>query len=148
MTDLPQTPDTDPSGGPPAPGDVSLRTIEKRSILLAAALVVGSLIFRSAKVSLGVALGGGLAFLNYWWLKRFVETIFLNRRGKVDKLTVALYLFKYVLIGFAIYAVIRYRLVDIFGLLAGLLVVIMAITLEGVLKSIHPGKEKDNDGAV
>lgn len=121
---------------------IDLRLIEKRAWLLVLILTVASLAFRSFRITGGVALGGLLAMLNYLWLKKFVLDVFERKKGKkVSKLNAILYISKYVLTGAVIFAVVKYNVINIFGLLAGLTVVIIAITIEGTIKTAKLTRE-------
>jgi hypothetical protein len=109
--------------------------IARRAWVLTAVLCLGSLWFRSLKVTYGVALGGALAILNFLWLRSFVETLILKKKGALRKLDVAFYTLKYVITGLIIFLVVKESLVNIFGLLAGLLVVIMVIVSAGLAET-------------
>ncbi len=134
-------------GGAPARrgSEVSLRAVERKSAVLVLLMTAASLPFGSWKVTAGLAAGGAISLLNYWWLKRFVATVFLDRQGHVSRLGAALYVFKYLITGGVIFLLIARRLVDIFALMGGLLAVIMAITLEGVITTARQRKEGNKD---
>ncbi len=121
------------NGGDKAPRLVDLGVVERNAVILTLVLVLGSLLFRSLAVSLGVGLGGFLALLNYFWLKKFVQNLLMLSGGRVSKTVAALYVLKYLITGAVIFGAIKYRLVNVFGLLAGLLVVIISVTLEGLV---------------
>ena len=84
----------------------------------------------------GVAfvLGCGLAFLNFYWLKRVIS-------GLADRATgtqqpqgsaglVLRFLLRYALAGLAAYVILRSSVLNVFGLLAGLFLPVAAIFME------------------
>src|SRR5512138_2517043 len=121
-------PENGETRGEPATGaTVSLRDIGRDAAILTAVLTAASLLLGSRPITAGVALGGLLALFNWVWLKRFVGAVFLARGGKVSRVGAGLYAFKYLLTFAVVWVAFRYRLVDVFALMTGLLVVIMAI---------------------
>ena len=75
----------------------------------------------------GLTFGSGLAWLNFWWMKRGVEAFTLKSGGQAAKekrrgpgvtyLAVAL---RYVLIGFALYGIFEYLHVPLLSIVIGL----------------------------
>lgn len=130
------------SPGQAEPSQISVGKVERKAWVLTLLMVIASFIFKSLHVTMGIALGGVLAILNYYWLKKFVLIIFEKKKGKVTKISGFLYFFKYVITGAIIFIVIKYKIVNVFGLLAGLLVIIIAITIEGMAKMSILRKEE------
>jgi hypothetical protein len=131
---------------PRKPGEVNLPGIERDAVILAALFTVASLALGSRRVTAGVAVGGLLALLNWVWLRRFAQGVFLRREGGANRLGGLLYASKYLFTFGAVYLLLRYDQINVFALLAGLLVVIMAIALEGVRKTLDLNKEDAQDG--
>lgn len=55
-----------------------LAAIERRSVQILAVLAAASIWFQSWPVSLGVVLGGGVAILNFHWLRRVMAKVILE----------------------------------------------------------------------
>lgn len=58
-----------------------LSRIEKRSLQILAILLLGSLIWRSWPVSLGLILGGAVILLNFRWLWHIMGKVLLEKKG-------------------------------------------------------------------
>jgi hypothetical protein len=110
-------------------------------LVVSLVLLAASLPFRSREVTLGVALGAALAAMNWLWLKRFFGRLVEARRSRAAPPAALLYATKYLVTGATVFAALRWRLVNVFGLLAGLLVVILAVTLEGIATTSGLRKE-------
>jgi small-conductance mechanosensitive channel len=120
---------------------VDLRVIEKRAVGLTLLLLIATIPFRSPRVSLGVLVGSLVAALNYWWLKSFVTGIFDGPRTKIGKLRIILYTAKYLITAFVIFFTLKYGMINVIALVAGLTVVTAAIFFEGVSMTRTTRKE-------
>ncbi len=146
---IPATVRTTLAGENPLPpetsrGEFNLAGVERNAWLLTIVLTLASLIFGSRGVTLGIALGGLLAILNFFGLKIFVQNIFKRRGGRINRWGMVLYLLKYILTGAVIFYVVKYKLINVFALLAGLMVVIIVVTVEGMIRTSRPSKEEDD----
>ena len=106
-----------------------------RFMLLAGA-VASTLVFVrwGAMVAIGFVVGCGIAFLNFYWLKRVVTAL-------ADKVTtsgtpqssagiVARFLLRYFLIALGAYAIFKISTASLYGLLAGLFLPVAGIFCE------------------
>jgi hypothetical protein len=86
------------------------------------------------RTGLGLALGCGVAYLNFFWLKRGVETladrIVSAGKPRSGKGIVARFLLRYVLMGLAAYGILTVSPASLYGLLAGLFLPVAAIACE------------------
>ena len=105
--------------------------IERKSWILAGLLVLLSLPFRSVTVVTGVVIGALLVILNFRWLRDFAQALLAGER-RPSKFLVFLYLLKYLFTGLVIFAVIKYDLSDVIGIMVGVSVIFLAICWEGV----------------
>lgn len=84
---------------------------------------------------LSVLCGGGLGFLNFRWLAVSVERVYL-RKGATPGLSnlaaVVISILKLSIIFIILFIVIKWQLLHIFGLVAGLSLCFLAILWEGV----------------
>lgn len=125
---------------------VSIRRIERRGWILAGVLLAASLFFLSREVTAGVALGAGLAMLNFKGLRSLVASLVESGLQHPPRWILVLSLLKYVLTGVAIFLGIKYALTDVLALLAGVSVIFLAICWEGV--SSHRRMKEGADHAV
>ncbi len=108
-------------------------------ILMAAVIVVGTILgfaYRSPRFGFGFLLGGILAEINYIWLKGALSGIFEKaiRDGKRPKFLISRYLLRYVFVAAALAAVYLSRVVDFPAVLAGLVSLAVAVTIEGIIR--------------
>jgi hypothetical protein len=95
---------------------------------------------------LSVLCGGGLGFLNFRWLAVSVERIYL-RKGATPGLSnlaaVFISILKLSVIFIILFIVIKWQLLHIFGLVAGLSLCFLAILWEGVTMMKKAVKRSD-----
>lgn len=109
--------------------------IERYSWYILIVLLVGSLTAQSMSVTLGILVGGILAIINFKWLANVLEKFLGISHKKIKKVDIGKYFIKYPLTALIIFLVIKYKLVDIFALLIGLLVVFAATLIEGLINT-------------
>ena len=106
-------------------------------ILRAMGLVVFSgailgFIFSGTQFGIGFLIGGGLAFLNYFWLKRALKNVFENAGDRPGFLTGS-YFLRYAGLGLAIWIVYLSGIVSMIAVLLGLAAFALAIVIEGLI---------------
>lgn len=113
---------------------------EKRLLVLTAIvwlmLALGSLRFGDWRVTAGVLLGGVLSFLNVYWLKVSLKSLFAKDvAGEPSPhINSALYVLRYVFIAAIIAAAVLLRLVSVAATIVGLLSFAFAILLEAIIQ--------------
>ncbi len=107
-------------------------------VAAAASLAIGLLYGKEQLwwfLPLSVLFGGGLGFLNFRWLAISVERVYL-RKGATPGLSnlaaVIISILKLSVIFIILFIVIKWQLLHIFGLVAGLSLCFLAILWEGV----------------
>lgn len=108
-------------------------------ILMAAAIVAGCIlafIFISKAFGFGVLIGGILSFLNYYWLKQSLKSIFEKaiRDGEKPRLLAVKYFLRYVIFGVILAIVYLTHTVPVVSVIAGLSSLAFAITIEGFIR--------------
>lgn len=89
--------------------------------------------------SLGFLLGGGIAYLNFYWLKRTVFALGDLSGGKPPKARVAVVLgLRYLLLGLAAYAILRFSEISVTAFVVGLFAPTAAVILE-ILIELYAG---------
>jgi hypothetical protein len=116
---------------------IRIESVERKSWILTGAFLILSLPFFSLAVVSGVALGALLAILNFRWLRDFAGRILSGSRPRAPKLLVLLYSLKYVFTALVIFLALKYDLANALAILAGVSVIILAISWEGAVFHRH-----------
>jgi hypothetical protein len=119
----------------------SAQRIERLSLLLAVLAAGASLLCKSWSVTLSVALGGVLATLNFFALRRILQGIFTGKSPRKQVLLGVLLTLKFSVIAAGIYLIMKWLPVNAIALIAGLSVVVLSIFVEGfrtVLRGASP----------
>ena len=112
------------------------------------ALILGGL-----DSALSFLVGAALSFLNFSWLKQGVDHLFKSiepakpMRKRAVRGAIFKYCLRYVLIGLALYAIVRFRLLEVAGLFSGLFLLVGAILIECVLQVVRGLAEGLRHGA-
>ncbi len=125
---------------------IRIESVERKSWILTGAFLILSLPFFSLAIVSGVALGALLAILNFKWLKNFAGRILSGSRTRLSKLVFAIYFLKYVFTALVIVLALKYDLTNVFAIMAGVSVIILAICWEAALSHRH-FKEGTNNAA-
>jgi hypothetical protein len=106
--------------------------IERLAALLVAITTLGSLLIGDMRTVLGVGLGGAVAALNFWALRRIMQGILTSGNPRRQIVMTLLLMTKLVILAAAIYVIVRFVPVHPLALIAGISVVVLAILIEGV----------------
>ncbi len=94
-----------------------IKKMERRGWLLLASMVLVSLFWRDARVTLGVLLGGGIALADVWLMRTLFSELVKGGRGKALFLV---QIVKYLVIAIVLGTLFFFRLVSPLAVLAGL----------------------------
>ena len=94
-------------------------------------LLLASQIFMSPYFTLGVAVGGLVILVNFYLLSRILKKAFIPERLASPKAVIVKYYLRFLGTGILLYVLISRKWVDPLGLMAGLSVVVIALTLVG-----------------
>jgi hypothetical protein len=111
--------------------DPFLKKIRLMNGAVFALLLIGSLIWMPPFFSLGVAMGGMIVLINFHLLYRILKKAFIPDRLASPKSVIIKYYVRLLGIGLILYILIAKRLVDPLGLVVGLSVVVLNLTLLG-----------------
>jgi hypothetical protein len=104
------------------------------AIVLAIAVAL-SLIYAQRDFTLGLIIGGILAFLNYFWLKSSLKNIFDTMAvGEKPRFLAARYFLRYATLGAVAAVVFITEIVSIVAVLLGLSSIALAIVVEGLIR--------------
>ncbi len=106
---------------------------------------IGSLIFANWSVTAGLLLGGILSFVNYYWLKFALKSVFEKAvEGEKPKFLVGKYILRYFAIGAVIVIVYLTKIISVAAVIGGLLTFAAAILIESfILVIIHISKREE-----
>ncbi len=113
-----------------------IKNMEKRGWVILAFLVLGSLLWKDWKLTLGVALGGGVALGDVVLMRTLFSRMVLHGRGKV---LFVFQVFKYLALAVLFGTLFLLKLVNPLGVLVGLsLLVLMPVTgLPGIKRELE-----------
>jgi hypothetical protein len=99
------------------------------------AMVVTSLFLANWTVTIGLMLGGALSYLNYYWLKSSLRSLFEKvAQGTGGKFSASFYIIRYAVIGLVIFAAAQLGLASVAAMLVGLLSFAFAVLLEAIIQ--------------
>lgn len=112
---------------------------EKRLLLMMTliliVLVAASMFLANSDVTIGLFLGGCLSYLNYYWLKKSLQSMFGQiTSGKGSNFSASFYIFRYAVIGAVIFLAASLHIASVAAMLVGLLSFAFAILLEAVIQ--------------
>lgn len=93
-----------------------------------------SFIFIDAPFGWGILIGGCLAFLNYYWLKRALKSVFETAvKGYKPSFLRLNYFLRYAGLGIAIWILYEIKIVSVIAVLLGMSAFAAAIFIEGLI---------------
>jgi hypothetical protein len=128
------------SSAPPEDADGfyagALDRIRRFMMVLGVALTVAAVPKFGFRSALGFAVGCGIAYLNFYWLKRVIAGFVDRAAGAATSESgqgiVSRFLLRYVLMALGAYAILTVSPASLKGLLAGLFLPVAAIACEAV----------------
>ena len=109
-----------------------LTSIQRNNIIILLVLTLGSIVYKSYAVTLGVFLGGAIVILNFWFLRKIIEGGF--KKGDNVAAFALSYFFKFAALVAIIFGVIYSGIVNTLGLIIGLSTVFIGIALDGFVQ--------------
>ena len=111
------------------------KRLERTNLAVVFIAIVLTLVFHSVKGATSIAIGGAISYVNFHWLKQAVNHLILNEgKGTVGRRIGHQYVARYALIGLVLYVTIRFTLLDLPLVLAGLFSYVLAVLLESILE--------------
>lgn len=112
--------------------DSRLASIEKKNLMILPVLTLGSIWCQSPRVTLGVLLGGGIAILNFWLLRRIIQG---GLRSRENRPAFAIsYVLKFTALAVVVYLIVCFHVVDALGFVIGLSTLFVSIALDGFMQ--------------
>ena len=101
------------------------------TLAIAGAGTMVALAWRGWSVGAGFALGSAISWINFRWLKHAVDSLSGKRAQRAPRPRLAvLAAFRYLILGGAAYAILRYSSISLRATLAGLFVSVTAVIVE------------------
>lgn len=119
-------------------GEAALRRITRILLALAAAGAAGWLAAKGVRGLVSFAAGAAISGFSFWWLQRLARTLEqAAKTGKAKGASAAVHSLRILLLGGALYGILRVYEVFAPALVTGLLVTVAAITLEVLYEWIY-----------
>lgn len=98
--------------------------------------IVLSLIYAAREFTFGLIIGGGLAFVNYYWLRQTLRNLFdrMTSAGEKPQFLAARYFLRYAALGAVLMIVYVTQVVSVVAVLLGLCAFAFAVVVEGLIK--------------
>ncbi|HEX8738453.1 MAG TPA: ATP synthase subunit I [Pyrinomonadaceae bacterium] len=115
--------------------------------MMAIVLIVGvalSLIYAQRNFTLGLIIGGALAFLNYYWLKLSLKNIFdrMAASGEKPRFLAMQYFLRYAALGAGVAVVYITKIASLPAVLLGLSIIAPAVVVEGIIRIFTSNSSK------
>jgi uncharacterized membrane protein HdeD (DUF308 family) len=126
----------------------TVETLSHQRILFLMALVVllgtvAGLIFVSVRFGFGVLIGGALSLVNYYWLKRSLDTVFTRAiAGDTNQFLAGKYILRYFALGAVLTVVYLTEAVPVVAVLLGLASFALAIIFEAIIRILKSFSDK------
>jgi len=120
--------------------EAASRRIFRDLVISAAGMTAAGLVFGNARVAAGVALGGGLALLNFRWLAGSVRGIMAIGSKRVPPGTAMKIALRWIVVGAAGYAGYWSGFFSAAGILIGLLALVPAVLFESLYLAVVGGR--------
>src|SRR5215467_6970762 len=101
-----------------AESERALRRISEAMFAIAVGGTIGALVWRGWTWGAGFALGAGLSWLSFRWLKRIVDALGGKRPARAGVAVLAG--LRYLLLGAGAYAILKYSQISVIAALIGL----------------------------
>ena len=134
--------DIEPTAEAPGSAETVQPPTHQRILWIMAGLgIVGGLAgvaFESVAFGLGVLIGTGLAFANYYWLKSSLRKIFdaAGSSGERPRMLAGTYFLRYIILAIVIAVIYVSGLVSIVGLMFGFAAFGFAVVIEGMIRLV------------
>jgi len=100
-------------------------------ILTIAVAVIAATVLANWRVTLGLALGGGLSLLNYHWLRTSIAAVFsVDLARQRPRFRAWRYLLRYFVVGLVVFAAHKLRVVSLPAMIIGLCSFVPALFVE------------------
>ena len=127
--------DLDPlTVGPEMPPTLSHRRLLVIMAFVIAAGAIAGTIFANYRFGIGVLIGGGMSYINYFWQQRSTSSLFAKvATGGGSNFLAVIYLLRYVAIGLFVSFFYFTDLLPVAAIILGLAAFALAVVVEGMI---------------
>jgi len=129
----------------PFGSSLTINAMQTGTFITGAVLVLGSLVFKSLPITLGVLAGGLLAGINFVVLQKVVVKI-TAETSQSKAIPAALALLKFILLAVAIYISLSSKYIDPIGFVVGLSSVVITLVVMPLGRSVCDVFSRDSKG--
>ncbi len=109
------------------------KRIEVTNWVILVVILIPSLFFAPGKFSLGILLGGFVSIVNFHWMAKGLRGIFQNLNSNPKGAVMVKYYIRLAIMAVVLFFLIANDIVDVIGLLIGLSVVIINISVTMII---------------
>lgn len=113
--------------------------LSRASIALTILLTLIASSLTSLRFTAGVLAGGLLSVANFFWLRNILQRALLLQVEEAPRFAILRYIVRLALLAIAVFFLVTYAKVDIFGLLIGLSVLVVNIIALSIYLSLKGG---------
>ena len=113
--------------------------IIKCTLLLLSVMSLGGFVFFSSGAGLGVMVGGGIALINFIWMRNMLQRIIFHTPANPERYAQLRFIARLSVIAVALYSIINYGLFPIAGIIAGLSVVVISLSGLSIYLALRTG---------
>lgn len=123
------------------------RILRIMAVVLMIAVAV-SLIYARRDFTLGLIIGGILAFVNYYWLKFSLKSLFdrVTAKGEKPRFLAAKYFLRYATLGAVVGVVYFTKIASVVAVLLGLSIIALAVVVEGFIRIFTSSNKSSSKG--
>ena len=128
----------------PVPPPTHGRILLIMAVLGAVGAIAGA-VFLSIEFGIGILIGTGLAFVNYYWLRYSLRKVFANAaEGEKPKISGLRYISRYLALAAVIAAVYATGVLPIVPVILGLGAFGFAVVVDGIIRRFQGGEARTN----
>jgi hypothetical protein len=129
----------------PIGASLTINAMQTGTFITGMVLVLGSLVFKSLPLTLGVLAGGLLAGINFVVLQKVVVKI-TAETSQSKAIPAAVALFKFILLAVAIYVALSSKYIDPIGFVVGLSSVVITLVVMPLGRSVSDMFSRESKG--
>ena len=113
--------------------------------VLGAIGTIAGAVFVSVEFAIGILVGTGLAFVNYYWLRYSLRKVFANAaKGEKPKISALRYISRYLALAAVIAAIYATGVLPIVPVILGLGAFGFAVVVDGIIRIFQGGEARTN----
>jgi len=128
----------------PVPAPTHGRILLIMAVLGSIGAIAGA-VFLSIEFGIGILVGTGLAFVNYYWLRYSLRKVFANAaEGEKPKISALRYISRYLALAAIVAAIYATGVLPIVPVILGLGAFGFAVVIDGIIRIFQGGEARTN----